>query len=174
MDPQVRQARRRGARGRDLTYYVNVTNFGPSAAQPFSVTLDDVLASDGTFTVTGFTSDRAMSCTTFPTPGIGVPIDKLLRVSCTLNELLDVNEEWNLTIDVTADETQTLNNVADVEIHGAVDPDQSNNHAEVEHDITDVSDLTLTKTAEGTVGGCDAYTMPARTRSRRAWTYVHA
>ena len=87
--------------------------------------IDDALVSDGTFTVTNFTSDRAMTCTTTPVPGIGVPIDQVLQVSCTLNEALAVNDEWNLTITVTADETQTLNNVADVELNSALDPDFS-------------------------------------------------
>ena len=37
-------------------------------------------------------------------------------IVCTLDEALDVGEEWNLTIQVTADDAQTLNNVADVEL----------------------------------------------------------
>ena len=110
------------------------------------MSLDDLLASDGTFTLLSVTGDRTETCA--PTSGT---FSGSTTIVCTLNESLDVGDEWNLTIEVTADEAQTLNNVADVELAlPGVDPDNTNNHAEVEHDITDVADLSVTKTLTGT------------------------
>ncbi len=56
---------------------------------------------------------------------------------------------WILTMRVRAAETQDINNIADVVSHVAWDPDRTNNHAEVMHEITDVADLQVTKSATG-------------------------
>ncbi len=56
---------------------------------------------------------------------------------------------WILSMRVRAAETQDINNIADVVSHVAWDPDRSNNHAEVMHEITDVADLQVTKSASG-------------------------
>ena len=52
---------------------------------------------------------------------------------------------------VRAPETQSLNNVAEVTSDAFIDPDSSNNFAFVEHAITDVADLQVTKTGPATV-----------------------
>ena len=124
--------------------------------------IDDVIASSGTFEVTGINAlGRNVSCVTVPTPLVGVPVAYRASIRCTLNEDLAVGEAWDMEIGVAADETQDINNVADAEIYGALDPDYANNHAEVAHAVTDVSDLRLTKTATGTwqdPGTCDTVT----------------
>jgi len=91
------------------------------------------------------TSDRPASCS--PTPG-GTHSERL-ELTCGLNEDLEVKTptapgRWILTIVVRANEAQSVNNVARV-TSSDLDPDLSNNEAIVEHDITEVADLSLDK-----------------------------
>ena len=63
---------------------------------------------------------------------------------------------WILTMRVRATQLQDINNRATV-LSDASDPDYANNSARVEHEITSVSDVRVTKTAVGEVvvdGGC--------------------
>jgi len=139
--------------GEELRYYVLVNNRGPSDSPPNSVVVRDLFASDGAFTITRISSSRPATCRVGSGPVFGLPFNgaiqgnRDLRLSCTLGVDLNPSEQWRLEIDATASEAQTLNNVADVLLEHpvAVDPDESNNHAEVAHDIADVADLAITK-----------------------------
>ncbi len=155
MDGQVRA-------GEILTYTVIVDNLGPSWAA--GVSLKDVMRSSGTFTVIGLDSDRDMSCSSEPTDINNLPltVTNNLDIDCTLSQDLEVLAaqgfpnpgRWTLTMYVTADQTQDIDNVADV-LSASSDPDPSNNHAYVEHEITDVADLDVTKSfrAERQISG---------------------
>ncbi|MDR7551199.1 MAG: TRAP transporter substrate-binding protein DctP, partial [Armatimonadota bacterium] len=163
--------------GEILTYTVIVDNLGPSWAT--GVALKDVLQSSGKWQLLDVTSDRQMSCSSLPAgaPGGIAVVDQRLQIDCRLSGALEALSaesgppnagRWILTIRVTAPETQDINNVAQVtnvvRLAGeprtgnlALDPDPGNNVAYVEHDITDVADLTVTKTALGeVVTGCSA------------------
>ncbi len=163
--------------GEILTYTVIVDNLGPSWAT--GVAVKDVLQSSGKWQLLGVASDRPMSCSSLPAgaPGGIAVVDQRLQIDCRLTGALEaISAEsgppnagrWVLTIRVTAPETQDINNVAQVtnvvRLAGepsagnlALDPDASNNVAYVEHDITDVADLAVTKTALGeVVTGCSA------------------
>ncbi len=62
---------------------------------------------------------------------------------------------WIVEVVVTADQTSNINDVASV-ASADTDPDLANNEAFVEHDITDVADLRVMKTALGQNHiGCD-------------------
>ncbi len=94
-----------------------------------------------------------------------------LETDCTLTEgddpaTPDVNEaqlavltadgppnsgRWILTMRVRARQAQDIDNVADVVSGIAEEPNLANNHAEVEHELTDVADLSVAKTATGEV-----------------------
>ena len=92
-------------------------------------------------------------------PPTGVDnINQRLELDCALLDALEVLEadgppnsgRWILTMRVRAPETQDINNIAHA-VSDAFDPDPSNNQAEVLHEITDVSDLEVTKTEVGEV-----------------------
>jgi uncharacterized repeat protein (TIGR01451 family) len=160
--------------GEILTYTVVVDNLGPSFAN--SVALKDILQSSGVFDVLGVTSDRPASCASQPAPGGGSPftippeqgavtVDQRYQLDCTLTSPLAVLSpsggppnpgRWILTLRVRATQTQDVNNIAVVQSDVAADPDRTNNMAAVEHAITDVADLRVTKTARGenTTAGC--------------------
>ena len=59
---------------------------------------------------------------------------------------------------VRARQTQSINNVASVLDNIVPDPNPANNEAAVEHEITDVADVGVTKSAVGevTIAGCTA------------------
>ncbi len=104
-----------------------------------------------------------------PLPAVG-GIDQRVEVDCNLTPALRVLKangpqnagRWILTMRVRARQAQDVNNVAYVTDNGiskrlADDPDLSNNMAMVEHEIIDVADLSVTKTALGqVVTGCSA------------------
>ncbi len=134
--------------GDDLTYYVHVTNLGPSATVPGEVYFRDFLASDGSYRLTRIWSDRPATCNP---PGVPLPFngeivaDQTLGILCVLNEALAPNDQWLVGLELTADEPQTINDAADVYHARSLDPVLGNNHAEVEHDVTAVADLSLSK-----------------------------
>ncbi|MDX1687631.1 MAG: CARDB domain-containing protein [Candidatus Promineifilaceae bacterium] len=134
--------------GESLTYTVLVDNFGPSFAH--DVVLTDLLQSDGSFDLVAVSSDRSASCT--PTSG---SFNESLTISCSLSAPLEVmaataSGRWTLTVTIRANEAQSVNNVAQV-TSSADDPDLENNTATVSHDVNDVADLSLQKSAVGQV-----------------------
>ncbi len=112
---------------------------------------------------------------TDPPPAFGVldptgieDIDQRLEMDCELTEVIQdapvdtaqlaVLEasgppnpgRWILTVRLRAANAQDVNNIADV-LTSHLDPDPDNDHAEVSHEITDVSDLVVDKQATGEV-----------------------
>ena len=100
----------------------------------------------------------------------GIPlINQRLQVDCTLtqndNPATPTKNEaqlavlradgppnsgrWIITMRVRFRQAQDIHNVADVLSSIAEDPNTANNHAEVVHEITDVANLSITKTAVG-------------------------
>ncbi|MGA9352029.1 MAG: DUF11 domain-containing protein [Anaerolineae bacterium] len=166
--------------GEFLTYTVIVDNLGPSYAgiddrDPINgnVAIKDILQSGLEFDLLEITSDRGMVCSSIPSDGNptdGVPnVNQHLEIDCTLQDALEVLSadgppnpgRWIITMTVTADETQDINNVAHV-TSDAFDPDPDNNQAEVMHEITDVADLEVTKTAQGwVIVGCSSMALQA-------------
>ena len=136
--------------GELLTYTVIVDNLGTGYAH--NVVVSDVLRSSGEFELVSVTTDREALCSAVP----GVYANDL-EFNCALSGDLEVMNagdagRWILTIVVTADETQDIDNVATV-VSSDYDPDTSNNEAYVEHDITDVADLEVVKSEMGIVEG---------------------
>ncbi|MEO8084272.1 MAG: hypothetical protein ABI780_10650 [Ardenticatenales bacterium] len=98
----------------------------------------------------------------------GLPlIGQRLQVDCTLNQILTPafnipqlgvlladgppnTGRWILTMRVRFRQAQDITNVADV-VSTSEELDPTNNHAEVRHEITDVANLSVTKTALGEV-----------------------
>ncbi len=134
--------------GELLTYTILVDNLGPGVAH--TVVLTDVLQSDGSFQIVSLESDRPADCD--PTSG---SFTGQMQLRCDLADPLEVmapeaSGRWKLVVKVTADEKQTINNTVDV-VGADLDPNLSNNTAHVEHDITDVADLSILKSAIGEV-----------------------
>ena len=123
-----------------------VDNFGPSYAH--EVTILDQIVSSGGFQLLDLQSDRAADC---DPPG---PYASL-GITCVLSDTLEpagVGDlgRWIVTAVVIANEPGSIDNLA--RVSGAdIDPDLSNNEAKVEHEITAVVDLSVTKTAVGEV-----------------------
>jgi len=98
----------------------------------------------------------------------GIPeIDQRLEVDCTLTDVLNAefgasqlavltadgppnSGRWIITMRVRFRQAQDIDNIADV-VTTSEEPNTANNHAEVEHEITDVADLSIVKTAVGEV-----------------------
>lgn len=133
--------------GESLEYTIVVDNLGPGYAH--DVVLVDLLRSSGNFELVSVASDRLALCT----PDSGT-FSSRLELTCTLGEALETQGRWTLTVTVTADEAQDINNLAVVQTSN-LDPDPANNLAEAAHAITEVVDLSVTKTALGElqVGG---------------------
>ncbi|MFN2114207.1 MAG: hypothetical protein ACK2T6_00710, partial [Anaerolineae bacterium] len=134
------------AAGDELEYTIVVDNLGPSYAP--SVAVKEILSAEGEFEITDIYSDRASTCT--PAEGI---YDQRAILDCTLTSpletLLATNAQvnpgrWILRITVESEIAQDINNSATV-VSPAHDPDESNNQALVEHEVTASADLELTK-----------------------------
>jgi uncharacterized repeat protein (TIGR01451 family) len=143
--------------GDKLIYTVIVDNLGTGYAH--TVTLDDVLESNGWFDLMEVNSNRDALCT----PETGT-FQHDLFLSCALSDTLEVkgpepgSGRWMITVVVIANEPQDINNVAYV-AGSDFDPDLSNNEAMAEHAITAVADLELTKEAWGEMlVGCEGAT----------------
>jgi uncharacterized repeat protein (TIGR01451 family) len=117
--------------GDTLTYTVIVDNFGPSMAH--SVVVTDMLAASGSYWLV-----NAPMCA----PANGVYSGNQ-QITCALGDMLP-GAQMVFTITVTANEPQSINNVADVSSLSD-DPNMANNHAIVEHEITAVTDLSVVK-----------------------------
>jgi uncharacterized repeat protein (TIGR01451 family) len=143
--------------GDELTYTIIVDNLGTGYAH--NVALDDVMRSNGTFTLVSVTSTLPTLCE----PSSGTYY-RNLDFTCTLTNPLEVkgpmagSGRWMLTVTVVANEPQSINNRADVE-SSDFDPDMSNNWDIAEHEITAVADLALIKEARGEMRmDCDGAT----------------
>ncbi|MCB0215682.1 MAG: DUF11 domain-containing protein [Chloroflexi bacterium] len=96
-------------------------------------------------------------------------IDQRLEIDCELTEILspELTDDrsqlavlaatgpqnpgrWILTVRVRAANAQDIDSIVDV-LTSSEEPNLANNHAVVEHEITDVSDLVITKVATGEV-----------------------
>ncbi len=134
--------------GQELVYTIVVNNLGPGTAR--NVVINDRLTSNGTFDLLSVTSDRPGAVIS-PTTGT-FDSSMLLRAELSELEVMTPEQsgEWALTVVVVANEAQSINNLAWV-LSDAHDPDPSNNDAIAEHDIHEVSDLGITKTAWGEV-----------------------
>jgi uncharacterized repeat protein (TIGR01451 family) len=132
--------------GSPLTYTIVVDNFGPSYAHQVTI-LDQIVASGG-FDPLDLTSDRPADCNP---PGHYTT----LGITCVLNNTLEPatvgnTGRWMVTAVVAAKEPGSIDNLA--RVSGTdFDPDLSNNEAKVEHEISAVVDLQVTKTAVGEV-----------------------
>ncbi len=130
--------------GEMLTYTIIVDNLGPSWA--WDVTIKEALRSSGAFRIVSIASNLPMTTDMVAdwhelASDFEIALDDALPVSAP-----DGSGRWIVTLVVTADETQDINNSAQALAGRSLDPIQENNYALVEHDITDVSDLWVTKT----------------------------
>ncbi|MSP11331.1 MAG: DUF11 domain-containing protein [Chloroflexi bacterium] len=137
--------------GTNLTYTIIVDNLGTGFAH--NVVLTELLQSSNVFTMTSITSDRPAICS--PTAPPDLRAQERLQFQCQLQEPLEVltpnaSGRWIITVVVHGDQTQDINNFAIVTSED-FDPDTTNNKAFVEHNITDVSDLRITKAEIGEV-----------------------
>jgi uncharacterized repeat protein (TIGR01451 family) len=119
--------------GNKLVYTIIVDNFGPGYA--YNTTVRDFLASDGTY---------SFQAPSFCSPASGTATGNQ-QLTCDLGTV-EPGEQFIFTVEVTANEAQTVNNTGDVSAAGA-DVDPSNNDAIVEHEIDAVADLSITKVA---------------------------
>ena len=132
--------------GTPLVYTIVVDNFGPSFAHQVSI-LDQIVASGG-FELLDITSDRPAVCDP-PGPYASQTITCLL--TDPLEPALSGEQgRWIVTVTVVANEPGSIDNLARV-TSADRDPDLSNNEAKVEHEISAVVDLAVTKTAVGEV-----------------------
>ncbi len=154
--------------GEVLEYWVIVDNLGPGFAH--DVVLYDIIASDGEFELWWEEYDNGPDGGEFDCWVDGCYDDdgyyecyEDAYLTCRLNDPLPVMSpespgRWLLKVWVEAWEEQSINNVAHV-VSSDFDPDPSNNQATVEHDITAVADLELSKEAWGEVlVGCEGET----------------
>ncbi len=119
--------------GNKLIYTIIVDNFGPGYA--YNTTVRDFLASNGTY---------SFQAPSFCSPSSGTATGNQ-QLTCDL-DVIKPGEQAIFTVEVTANEAQTVNNTADVSADGT-DVDPSNNDAIVEHEIDAVADLRITKAA---------------------------
>ena len=147
--------------GENLTYTIVVDNLGPSFAP--TVTITDEMRSDGAFEFLFVNADVTGE---YPNQVSCIPPDPTIRdqratLTCTLDTALPVfgppagSGRWIVEVVLTADEGVSLNNCASVS-SAATDPDFDNNHTCTMHEVTEVADLAVTKTAVGqvVVAGC--------------------
>ncbi|MFP4345762.1 MAG: hypothetical protein ACLFU8_13795, partial [Anaerolineales bacterium] len=133
--------------GELLTYTIVVDNLGPGTAH--DVVMEKSLESNGSFELLAVSSDRPATCS--PTSGTF----SLLELRCELTDPLEAmvsgsTGRWTMQVVVQATEAQSLNGESQV-FGSDEDPDLSNNHTTVQHEITDSADLMVDKTALGKV-----------------------
>jgi uncharacterized repeat protein (TIGR01451 family) len=156
-----------------LTYTIIVDNLGPGTAH--DVVMDKSLESNGTFDLLSVSSDRPATCS--PTTGSF----SLLNLHCELTDPLEVvatgsTGRWTIQVVVQATEAQDL--TAESQVFGSdEDPDLSNNHTTVQHEITESADLMVDKTALGKVQvdgqpGGTIILLPDRATAGTALTYT--
>lgn len=131
--------------GTPITCTIFVDNHGPSDAR--GVSLDDVILSNGGFTISGVAvSPGPGSCAVSTVTGgqqLHCDLGALAAASTTVTGRITVSYQ------VSATEGQDLDNAATVR-SDTPDPDATNNRAQVNLTITAVADLALTKTGPAT------------------------
>ncbi|MEO8084875.1 MAG: hypothetical protein ABI780_13710, partial [Ardenticatenales bacterium] len=143
-DAQVRQS---GL----LTYTILVENLGPSGAA--NVMVRDTIASDGRYEVVSIVGANCV-------PGTGTYVGNV-TMNCTLPNPLAAFAQTQIRMVIRPIEARSINNFAAVQSRNS-DPDRSNDSAIVEHDITELADLSVTKTAvpnPAVAGGSIIWTM---------------
>jgi len=134
--------------GDELTYTILVDNLGTGVAH--EVSLVDTMVSNGAFELVSVASSLDVNEDLEALMG---EFDKNGSFTLTLAEDLPITlggEPWVITVVVRANDDQTINNCAVVD--GADhDPNVDNNRACAEHEITNVADLSVTKSAAGEV-----------------------
>ncbi|MDT4938757.1 MAG: hypothetical protein QOG80_2428 [Pseudonocardiales bacterium] len=132
--------------GTPITCSVFVDNHGPSDAR--NVVIDDVIKSNGTFTVGSVSV----------TPGTSTcPVTSVTggqQITCSVGNLAAASTTQTgrvtLTYTVTATEGQDIDNLASVR-SDTPDPNSANNAVQVNLTVTSVADLALTKSGPATV-----------------------
>lgn len=132
--------------GTPLIYTIVVDNFGPSYAHQVTI-LDQIVASGG-FELLDLSSDRPADCNP---PGHYAAQTITCVLTGTLEPAWTGNVgRWMVTATVIANEPGSIDNLVRV-TSADFDPDLSNNEARVEHEISAVVDLQVTKTAVGEI-----------------------
>ncbi|MBK6562033.1 DUF11 domain-containing protein [Candidatus Amarobacter glycogenicus] len=128
--------------GTPIVYTFYVDNLGPSTAS--GVAFADAVTSNGNFVINSITTDRPATCT----PATPTAPANSRTVDCALTGNLEPQSagtgRWTITVTITANSAQTLNNIATVE-STTPDPDPSNNEDELNRDVTDLADLAIVK-----------------------------
>lgn len=153
------------AAGSILTYTIVVDNYGPDAAD--DATVRELIQSSGQFQLLSIDSDRAATCNSDPAADSGNPfavppaaggvasVTERYQSECVLDNPLEAvtaggglgTGRWILTVRLRANDPQSINNVANV-FSASADPSPDNNQAAVEHDVTEVANLAITKIAD--------------------------
>lgn len=153
------------AAGSVLTYTIVVDNYGPDAAS--GATIRELIQSSGEFQLISINSDRAATCNSSPAADGGNPfavppaaggvaaVTERYQSECVLDNPLEAvtaggglgTGRWILTIRLRANDPQSINNAADT-FSASNDPMPADNHASVEHDVTEVANLAVTKTTD--------------------------
>ncbi len=134
-----------------LTYTILVENLGPSDAS--NVVVRDTIASDGNYEIVSITGATCV-------PGVGIYLGNV-TMDCTLPNPLAAFAQASIRMVIRPIEARSINNFAAVQSRNS-DPDRSNDAAIVEHDITELADLSVTKTAApdpAVAGGSIVWTM---------------
>ena len=133
------------AAGKPGTCTIFVDNHGPSFAR--SVTLTDVMLSDGTFSVSNIVASQG-SC------GAVAPVTGGQRFVCNLGTLANASPSTpgraTVTYEVSATEAMDINNLATV-TSDTPDPIASNNKATESINVSAVTDLEIDKTGPSSV-----------------------
>ncbi len=115
--------------GTPILYTIYVDNLGPSVAT--GVTMADAITSNGNFIVNSIVSDRAATCT----PATPTAPANSRTVNCALTAPLEPQSlgtgRWTITVSITANSAQTLNNIATTTSQ-TPDPDPTNNRGRAE------------------------------------------
>ncbi|MEO8085046.1 MAG: hypothetical protein ABI780_14590, partial [Ardenticatenales bacterium] len=127
--------------GEDLIYTILVDNFGPSDAG--GVVVQDILKADG-----GFEFRSVVGATCSPAPIQAA--NQSLTLACTIGSI-PTGTTAQVTIVVRSTTSKSVNNVATARSADAEDPNTGNNTGYVEHDITLLADMSVTKAATGEV-----------------------
>ncbi|MFN8422540.1 MAG: DUF11 domain-containing protein [Anaerolineae bacterium] len=125
-----------------ILYTLYVDNLGPSAAT--GVQLTDAITSNGAFVVNSIASDRPATCA----PATPTAPATSALVACSLTGALEPQSvgagRWTVTVSVTANNGQTLNNLATVKA-ATPDPNLANNMDMASRSVTDLADLYVDK-----------------------------